>query len=110
MIVRQANSNGGPCELLGPRLEEQMTRLVYRCQTGLKAHIPKRLVHLEPCRSCPDHHRSRFPGLGVQMWVQTEYLQPNTLRLRLVEGPFFLRTVHRSRGGASPRLLRLGRT
>jgi hypothetical protein len=50
-VVRQANSNGGPCELLGPLLEEQTTRLVYRCQTGLKAHIPKRLVHIEPCRS-----------------------------------------------------------
>jgi hypothetical protein len=65
-IVRQANSNGGPCEQLGPLLEEQMTQLVYRCQTGLKAHIPKRLVHLEPCRSCPDHHPSRFPHLAVK--------------------------------------------
>ena len=65
-IVRQANSNGGPCEVLGPLLEEQTTRLVYRCQTGLKAHIPKRLVHLEPCRSCADHHRSRFPDLAFK--------------------------------------------
>ena len=26
-IVRPANSNGGPCELLGPLLEEHTTRL-----------------------------------------------------------------------------------
>jgi hypothetical protein len=65
-IVRQANSNGGPCELLGPLLEEQTTRLVYRCRTGLKGSIPKRLVHLEPCRSCPDHYRSRFPHLAFK--------------------------------------------
>src|SRR5262245_57463052 len=65
-IVRQANSRGGPCELLGPLLDEQTMGLVYRCESGLKAHIRKRLVHLEPCRSCPDHHRSRFPKLAFK--------------------------------------------
>jgi hypothetical protein len=65
-IVRQANSRGGPCELLGPLLDEQTMGLVYRCESGLKAHIRTRLVHLEPCRSCPDHHRSRFPCLAFK--------------------------------------------
>jgi hypothetical protein len=65
-IVRQANSRGGPCELLGPLVAEHTAGLVYRCQSGLKAHIPKRLAHLEPCRSCLDHHHSRFPGLAFK--------------------------------------------
>ena len=52
--------------MLGPLVAEHTAGLVYRCQSGLKAHIPKRLVHLEPCRSCPDHHRSRFPGLAFK--------------------------------------------
>src|SRR5262245_65960634 len=65
-IVREANSRGGPCQLLGPLLEEYPTGLVYRCQSGFKANIPKRLAHLEPCRSCPDHHRSRFPHLAFK--------------------------------------------
>jgi hypothetical protein len=64
MIVRIRNSNGGPCDLLGPLVKEyargsgQMVR--YR-RMDREADIPKRLVHLEPCRSCPDHPRSRFP-------------------------------------------------
>lgn len=62
-IVRLANRNGGPCALLGPLLKEQNLRVDYRCRLNRTAYIPKRLVHFEPCPSCPDHSRSRFPHL-----------------------------------------------
>jgi hypothetical protein len=63
-IVRTKNGNGGPCTLLGLFKRENgnaaRPMMVYRTYTG-EATIPKRLVHLEPCPSCPDHPRSRFP-------------------------------------------------
>lgn len=63
IIVRLANRNGGPCNLLGPLLKELKLAVRYRCRRDLETYIPKRLVHLEPCPSCPDHSRSRFPHL-----------------------------------------------
>jgi|tagenome__1003787_1003787.scaffolds.fasta_scaffold14628039_1 hypothetical protein len=62
-IVRQANTNGGPCNLLGTLESVGENRVVYHCRGLVKAFIPRRLVHLEPCYSCRDHASSRFPHL-----------------------------------------------
>ena len=64
-IVRHANCRGGPCELLGPLVGETKLQYVYRHENGPDAFIRKRLVHLAPCPSCPDHPRSRFPPLPL---------------------------------------------
>jgi hypothetical protein len=61
--VRQFNATGGPCNVLGPLVRETKKQYVYcRCY-GPDAYICKRLAHLEPCLSCPDHRHSRFPHL-----------------------------------------------
>jgi hypothetical protein len=65
--VRQANPYGGPCNLLGPLVRETKTQYVYHRAYGPDAFINKRLVHLAPCKCCPDHPRSRFPHLVAQV-------------------------------------------
>ena len=66
-IVRTATRNG-PCTLLGRFEHETGTRVVYTCRGKASlAYIPRRLVHLEPCPSCPDHDRSRFGNLAGTM-------------------------------------------
>jgi hypothetical protein len=66
-MVRQANVHGGPCTVLGPLARETKTQYVYRRRHGSDATISKRLAHLEPCQSCPDHSRSRFPHLAASV-------------------------------------------
>jgi hypothetical protein len=63
MIVRES-SRFGPCNLLGPLVDEAPTRYTYQRRHGSVAFAqrsPK--VHLEPCRDCPDHPASRFGHL-----------------------------------------------
>lgn len=65
MIVRES-SRFGPCNLLGPLVDEAPTRYFYqRRHGGIVAFASKRSpkVHLEPCRGCPDHPASRFGHL-----------------------------------------------
>jgi hypothetical protein len=63
-MVRQFNATGGPCNVLGLLVRETKKQYVYRRRNERDAYISKRLAHLEPCRSCPDHRRSRFPHLN----------------------------------------------
>ena len=57
-MVCLANSNGGPCHLLGPLVGETRFHFIYRTRTSPGAHVPKRLAHLKPCRHCP-HYREQ---------------------------------------------------
>lgn len=66
MIVRESSSHSGPCNILGPLVEETPTRYFYqRRPGGIVGFASKRSakVHLEPCRNCPDHPASRFGHL-----------------------------------------------
>lgn len=63
-IARYANRNGGPCSLLGPVVEKNLHKIIYICVNDRRASIPKRHIHLEPCRNCPDHPTSRYPHLN----------------------------------------------
>jgi hypothetical protein len=54
-MVRQSSATGGPCHVLGLLVRETTKQYVYRRRNGPDAYISKRLVHLEPCRSCPDY-------------------------------------------------------
>jgi len=67
IIVLQTNGNDGPCNLLGQLVRETKTQYVYRRGYGPDAFISKRFVHLEPCRSCPDHGHSHFPHLAARL-------------------------------------------
>ena len=40
--------------MLGPLIRETKLKYVYHRRAS-PAYIPKRLAHVEPCRSCPDH-------------------------------------------------------
>jgi hypothetical protein len=61
--VRRTNGNGGPCAMLGPLIGETNLTFVYRCRALLRAYVPKRFVHIEPCTCCPDHPQSRYSHL-----------------------------------------------
>ena len=63
-IVRLSKP-GGPCMMLGPFIKEAGPLVYYRCRAMMRAFIPRRLVHLEPCPSCEDHPRSHFSKLTI---------------------------------------------
>jgi hypothetical protein len=65
-VLRFANGQGRPCNLLGELVRETLRHYIYRSRSGFEGFIPKRLVHLAPCPSCPDHRRSRFSHLARQ--------------------------------------------
>ena len=63
VIVREACGSGGPCAVLGPLVSETSTRYIYRRRPdGPIAFACKRwpALHIEPCKSCPDHPASRY--------------------------------------------------
>lgn len=45
-MVCLANSNGGPCHLLGPLVGETRFYFIYRARTSPRAYVPKRLARL----------------------------------------------------------------
>jgi hypothetical protein len=59
-IARFFNNHGGPCTLLGVVVNTTPLQIIYIVRDR-RANIPKRLVHLEPCRNCSDHPKTRFP-------------------------------------------------
>jgi hypothetical protein len=63
-IARYANRHGGPCTLLGPVIGKMRHAIIYTCVNSRRAQVPKRVIHLEPCRNCPDHPTSRYPHLN----------------------------------------------
>jgi len=63
VIVREAYGFGGPCAVLGTLVSETSTRYIYRRRPdGPIAFARKRspALHIEPCKSCPDHPASRY--------------------------------------------------
>jgi hypothetical protein len=59
--VRERNG-AGPCTLLGPVLRETDRNISYRDRRGTQKFISKRwMVHTEPCLSCPDHPKTKYP-------------------------------------------------
>ena len=64
LVVREA-SPLGPCNVLGPLVNETNIRFVYCPRHGPIAFVPRRSpgIHLEPCRCCPDHPASRYGHL-----------------------------------------------
>jgi hypothetical protein len=66
VIVREACGFGGPCAVLGTLVSETSTRYIYRRRPdGPIAFAYKRSpgLHIEPCKSCPDHPGSRYGHL-----------------------------------------------
>ena len=66
VIVREACGFGGPCAVLGTLVSETSTRYIYRRRPdGPIAFACKRSpgLHIEPCKSCPDHAASRYAYL-----------------------------------------------
>ena len=60
-IVRE-KSVAGPCITLGVVLRETALRITYRDRHGEEKFISKRWpVHSEPCPSCPDHPKAKYP-------------------------------------------------
>jgi hypothetical protein len=62
VLVREA-SGFGPCAVLGPLVSETPSRYIYRRRAdGPTAFAYKRspALHIEPCKSCPDHPASRY--------------------------------------------------
>ena len=45
-MVCLANSNDGPCHLLGPLVGETRFHFIYRTPTSPRAYVPKRLARL----------------------------------------------------------------
>ena len=72
VVVREA-SQFGPCTVLGPLVHETKTRFMYRThygQTAFARRSPR--IHLEPCKCCPDHPRTRYGHLlqeGASVWT-----------------------------------------
>jgi hypothetical protein len=55
-------SVGGPCITLGFVLRETASRISYRDRHGTSKFISKRWpVHTEPCPSCPDCPKAKYP-------------------------------------------------
>jgi hypothetical protein len=59
-------SVAGPCITLGLVLRESDWRISYRDRHGTPKFISRRwAVHTEPCPSCPDHSKTKYPdGYG----------------------------------------------
>jgi hypothetical protein len=53
----------GPCAMLGQLIGETKLTFVYRRRALLRAYVPRRFVHIEPCTCCPDHPQSRYSHL-----------------------------------------------
>lgn len=64
-IVRETSPYGRPCNELGPLVKDTPTLVHYGLRDGRRAYASKKCqrIHLEPCRSCRDHERSRFPEI-----------------------------------------------
>jgi hypothetical protein len=63
VIVREACGFGRPCAVLGTLVSETSTRYIYRRRPdGPIAFAYRRspALHIEPCKSCPDHPASRY--------------------------------------------------
>ena len=63
VIVREAGGFGGPCAVLGTFVSDTSTRYIYqRRPDGPISFASKRSpgLHIEPCKSCPDHPASRY--------------------------------------------------
>jgi hypothetical protein len=63
VIVREACGFGRPCAVLGTLVSETSTRYIYRRRPdGPIAFAYRRspALHIEPCKSCPDHSASRY--------------------------------------------------
>ena len=55
-------SVGRPCVTLGFVLRETVSRISYRDRHGTSKFISKRwAVHTEPCPSCPDYPKAKYP-------------------------------------------------
>ena len=55
-------SVAGPCVTLGLVLRETAWRISYRDRHGTSKFINKRwAVHTEPCPSCPDYPKTKYP-------------------------------------------------
>ena len=55
-------SVGRPCITLGFVLRETASRISYRDRHGTSKFISKRwAVHTEPCPSCPDYPKAKYP-------------------------------------------------
>ena len=58
----RALNEAGPCIALGLILRETETCIGYRDRRGAAKFISKDCtVHTEPCLSCPDHPRTKYP-------------------------------------------------
>ena len=78
MVAVRETSPVGPCNVLGPLVNETKTRFVYCLRRGQIAFVPRRSprIHLEPCRCCPDHSASRYGHLlraatTIEGWPMT---------------------------------------
>jgi hypothetical protein len=63
VLLREAGGFGGPCAALGTLVSDTSTRYIYRRRPdGPIAFACKRSpgLHIEPCKSCPDHPASRY--------------------------------------------------
>ena len=62
-MVRERSAADGPCTILGPLLREADWYISYRDRRdGTRKFISKRWpVHTDPCPSCPDHPKSKYP-------------------------------------------------
>jgi hypothetical protein len=55
-------SVAGPCITLGLFLRETNRRISYRDRHGTPKFISTRwAIHTEPCPSCPDHPKTKYP-------------------------------------------------
>ena len=55
-------SVAGPCAMLGFVLRETDRRISYRDRHGKLKFVSRRWeVHTEPCPSCPDHPKTKYP-------------------------------------------------
>jgi hypothetical protein len=62
MKTVRAFSEAGPCITLGAVLRETDHCVSYRDRQGATTLIRiDRTVHTEPCPSCPDHPRTKYP-------------------------------------------------
>ena len=73
-------SGAGPCITLGVALRETAWRISYRDRHGTPKFISKRrwAVHTEPCPSCPDYPKTKYP---VGYWDPPTVQAMNTARV-----------------------------
>jgi hypothetical protein len=62
MKTVRERSVAGPCTILGPVLRETERYINYRDRHGTLKFISRRwAIHIEPCPSCPDHPKTKYP-------------------------------------------------